>query len=150
MLLFFFILGKIDDTALRIHIENDKKLSKFSGTVFDFLRTNPEIQQSNETIASLGFGSRDLFEFIFEVTQHSRQQFGNSDKQAELRKQLFDQKTPASYLFYLIGQCQLKDDVEVDESFVEFQMVDKFYEVKLIQKFAMKKCVDFTPEFWNE
>lgn len=104
--------------------------------------------------AILGFSSRDLFEFIFEVTQHNKKL--DNEKTEEIRQRLFDEKTPTNYLFELIAECKLNDSIDEPDNdivndFIELQNVDKpkQYSIGLKSKFPMKKCADHSAEFYN-
>ncbi|KAI6175626.1 AMP-binding domain-containing protein [Aphelenchoides bicaudatus] len=138
--------GKIDDTALRLQIQQDIQTRDFTGTVFDYLQKNLDLRNSDSTtIASLGFSSRDLFEFIFEVQQ--RQQI--KDKELEtLRQKLFDEQTKVDFLFDLISKCQNGELKQLD-NYVDLKMETCSFSVVLDKKLPMKKCVDFSAEFYD-
>lgn len=139
-----FLLGKIDDSALRRRIHCETQLNTFTSTISEYLRSNPNLEDST-TISSLGFSSRDLFEFIFEVTQ---QKSLEKEEHEILRRRLFDDKTPASFLFELVNQVKSEKN-EVHSGFVELKTVNGHFSLKPVEKIFMKGCVDFAPEYYD-
>jgi hypothetical protein len=71
----------------------------------------------------------------------------------DVKRKLFDSQTPIAFLFELISSCQTKLSLNCsDKDVITLQNASKMekYQVRLVDKIAMKKCVDFTPTFYNK
>ncbi|KAI6206952.1 hypothetical protein M3Y94_00973800 [Aphelenchoides besseyi] len=137
--------GKIDDRLLRSRIREQR--IQLTGTVATYLRNNNKLRQSNITVSSLGFSSRDLFEFIFEFSQKHPQI--EAEELNELRVRLFDEKTPIKLLFELLDSATASEKIieKVSTGCVKVSEVPSTFSTSLKWKFPMQRCVDFTPVY---
>ena len=112
-----FLAGKVDDRELRERIRLEQKRRTPSGIIAAFLRSNPQLCHRNDestTVASLGFSSRDLFEFLFECTTTDG---GDAEKERDsLGRRLFDAKTPLGELFDVLERCDRAATVAAESS----------------------------------
>ncbi|KAI6181129.1 AMP-binding domain-containing protein [Aphelenchoides besseyi] len=137
--------GKIDDQLLRSQIQAQK--IQFTGTVATYLQNNKKLRESDATVSSQGFSSRDLFEFIFEFSQ--KHPHIEAEELNELRVRVFDEKTPIQLLFELFDSVAANERT-IEKAFIEclkISEVPSTFSASLRWKFSMRRCVDFTPVY---
>ncbi|KAI6221856.1 hypothetical protein M3Y99_01532600 [Aphelenchoides fujianensis] len=85
----------------RKRVEEAERADGRTGTVASFLRLHEELRAAEDPIASFGFSSRDLFEFLYEISAAHTPDLAE-ERLEVLRVRLFDQKTPVRLLFELL------------------------------------------------